>query len=86
MTPFEAFHGRKPDVKHLRAIGCVSYAHIAKDERRKLDPVAKCCILLGYSSEVKGYRLYDPSHGKVFFSRSVKLLSPKLDLRRVCLY
>ena len=46
MTPFEAFHGRKLDVKHLRAIGCVSYAHIAKNERRKLDPVAKCCILL----------------------------------------
>ena len=40
------------DVKHLRAFGCVNYAHIAKDERRKLDPVAKHCILVGYSSEI----------------------------------
>ena len=39
ITPFEAFHGRKLDVKHLRAFECVSYAHIVKDERRKLDPV-----------------------------------------------
>ena len=25
MTPFEAFHGRKPDVKHVQEFGCVSY-------------------------------------------------------------
>ena len=82
MTPFEAFHGRKPDVKHLRAFRCVSYAHIEKVERRKLDSVAKCCILVGYSSEVKGYRLYDPSCGKVFFSRSVKFNESKFGLEK----
>ena len=82
MTQFEAFHGRKSDVKHVRAFGCVSYAHIAKDERRKLDPVAKHCILVGYSSEVKGYRLYDLSHGKVFFSRSVKFNESKFGLEK----
>ncbi len=27
MTPFEAFHGNKPNVKNLRAFGCVSFAH-----------------------------------------------------------
>lgn len=72
MTPFEAFHGRKPDVGHLRAFGCVCYAHIAKDERKKLDAVARRCVLVGYGSEVKGYRLYDPDRKKVFFSRDVR--------------
>lgn len=73
MTPFEALHGKKPNVKHLRAFGCASYPLIMKDERKKLDPVAKRCVLVGYGTEVKGYRLYDPSRcGKVFYSRDVK--------------
>ena len=36
MTPHEAFHGNKPNVKHLRVLGCVAFAHIAKDERKKI--------------------------------------------------
>ena len=35
MTPFEAFHGKRPDVGHLRVFGCVCFTHIAKDERKK---------------------------------------------------
>ena len=69
MTPFEAFHEKKPNVKHLQAFGCVSFAHIAKDERRKLDVVARHCILFGYGTEMKGYRLFDPDRKKVFYSR-----------------
>ena len=57
MTPFEALYGKKPNVKHLRAFGCVCYPLIMKDERKKLDPVAKRCILVGYGTEVKGYRV-----------------------------
>ena len=38
MTPFEAWTGVKPNVSHLRSFGCTVYAHIPKDERRKLDP------------------------------------------------
>ena len=53
MTPFEAFHGKKPDVGHLRSFGCVCYVHIAKDERKKLDVVARHCVLVGYGSEVR---------------------------------
>ena len=44
-----------------------------KDERKKLDPVARRCVLVGYGTEVKGYRLYDPNRaGKVIYSRDVK--------------
>ena len=71
MTPFEAWTGEKPNVAHLRAFGCLTYAHIAKDERQKLNPKAKRCILLGYGTETKGYRLYDLNRGKVFYSRDV---------------
>ena len=71
MTPFEAWVGEKPNVGHLRTFGCVAYAHVAKDERKKLDSKAKKCIFLGYGTETKGYRLYDPKREKVFFSRDV---------------
>ena len=60
MTPFESWMGEKPMVNHLRVFGCTTYAHIPKDERQKLDLKSRKCVLLGYGSETKGYRLYDP--------------------------
>ena len=72
MTPFEAWTGVKRNVSHLRSFGCTVYAHIPKDERRKLDPKSKKCILLGYGTETKGYRLYDPQSSRVMYSRDVK--------------
>ena len=71
MTPFEAWVGEKPNVGHLRTFGCVAYAHVAKDERKKLDAKARKCVFLGYGTETRGYRLYDPKRAKVFFSRDV---------------
>lgn len=71
MTPFEDWMGEKPKVDHLRIFGCAAYAHVAKDERRKLDPKARKCIFLGYGTETKGYRLYDPERRRVFYSRDV---------------
>ena len=71
-TPFEAWTGRKPNVKHLRVFGCEAYAHVPKDERKKLDSKARKCILLGYGAETKGYRLYDQKRARVFHSRDVQ--------------
>ena len=52
--------------------GCEAYAHVPKDERKKLDSKARKCILLGYGTETKGYRLYDPNRARVFHSRDVQ--------------
>ena len=71
MTPYEAWTGERPNVNHLRAFGCAAHAHISKDERRKLDPKSRKCILLGYGITTKGYRLYDPQRARVFYSRDV---------------
>ncbi|CAB4028654.1 Hypothetical predicted protein, partial [Paramuricea clavata] len=57
---------------HLRVFGCEAYAHVPKDERKKLDSKARKCILLGYGTETKGYRLYDPNRARVFHSRDVQ--------------
>ena len=51
--------------------GCLCYAHVAKDERQKFDAKARKCIMLGYGTETKAYRLYDIEQKKVFFSCDV---------------
>ena len=71
MTPFEAWMGEKPTVNHLRIFGCTAYAHAPKDERQKLYSKSRKCVLLGYGSETKGYRLYGPKRERVFYSRNV---------------
>ena len=71
LTPFEAWTGEKPKFENLRRFGCAAYAHIAKDERRKLDSKAKKCIFLGYGADTKGYRLYDSERRRAFHSRDV---------------
>ena len=71
MTPLESWSGKKPNVEHLRVFGCLCYAHIPKDERKKLDSKAREAVFMGYGMERKGYRLYDMNLRKIFFSRDV---------------
>ena len=53
--------------------GCSAYSHIPKDERQKLDNKALKCIFLGYSTNRKGYHLYDQKRQRIIHSRDVKL-------------
>ena len=71
MTPFEAWTQEKPKIEHLRVFGCDAYAHIPKDERKRLESKSRKCIFVGYGESVKGYRLYDPNRAKVIYSRDV---------------
>ena len=43
--------GEKPNVEHLRTFGFAVYAHVPKDERKKLDVKTKKCVLLGYMAQ-----------------------------------
>jgi len=58
ITPYEAWHDRKPSIEHMRIFGCLSYALVSQTQRKKLDDKAVKCIFVGYSIENKGYRLY----------------------------
>ena len=71
MTPYEAWTGEKPKVDHLRIFVCQAFVHVPKDERKKLDSKSKKCVLMGYGTTTKGYRLYDPLKKKVVFSQDV---------------
>ena len=71
ITPYEAWHGKKPSIGHLRVFGCLAYALVPMQQRRKLDDKAVKCIFVGYSAESKGYRLYHPQSKRILVSRDV---------------
>ena len=71
-TTYEAWKGRKPRVSHLKFFGCVAYALVTSPHFSRLDKKSEKCIFVGYSSQSKAYRLYNPVSGKVIISRDVK--------------
>jgi hypothetical protein len=49
-----------PDVSHFYVFGSISWAHIPDEKRKALQPKSEKCIFVGYSDDVKGYRLLQP--------------------------
>ena len=68
-TPFEAWHGRKPDVHYMRTFGCVVHVREARPGLKKLDDRSRPMIFVGYEAGTKGYRAYEPSTGRVVITR-----------------
>ena len=68
-TPIEAWSGFKPNVQHLKVFWSITYAHVPKAARSKLDDKAGKTIFIGYKHE--GYKLYNPITKKVIVSRDV---------------
>jgi hypothetical protein len=70
MTPYEAWHGRKPTVSHLRVFGCLAFGkepgHI-----RKLDDMSTPGVFIGYVEGSKAYRILDPGTQRVCTTRDV---------------
>lgn len=73
-TPFEAFHGHKPSLDHLRVFGCRAFALIDKSKRTKFDVKARPCVHLGYAQGYKAYRLLDTATRRIFVSRHVRFV------------
>ena len=70
-TPEEAWSGRRPSIRHLRVFGCIAYAHVPDQIRKKLDDKGERCIFIGYCSNSKAYKLYNLETKKVIISRDV---------------
>jgi transposase InsO family protein len=68
VTPYELWHGKKPNVSHLRVWGCIAYVHIQKDKRSSLDSHMEKCIFIGYPEGFKGWKFYNPNTKKVIIS------------------
>ena len=55
-------------VSHLKVFGCVAYAHVLDELRRKLDKKGQKCIFVCYSEDTEASKLYDPVARKVIIS------------------
>jgi transposase InsO family protein len=73
-VPQEAWSGTKLNVAHLRTFGCIAYAHLPSELRRKLDDRSEKCIFTSYSETSKSYRLYNPITKKLILNRDVQFL------------
>jgi hypothetical protein len=70
-TPFERWHGKKPDVSHIRPFGCTAYAKIPDAVNNgKLAARSIKCVLVGYSG-TGVYRVLDRETGRVLVTRDV---------------
>ena len=71
MTPFEVWHGYKPDGSYLRVFGCVARVKITKPNPSKLDDRSTPMVLLGYEPDSAAYHVYDPVKQRVHVTRDV---------------
>ena len=68
-TLIEAWSGFKPNVQHLKVFGSITYAHVPKAARSKLDDKVMKTIFIGYKHG--RYKLYNPMKKKVIVSHDV---------------
>ena len=73
-VPQEAWIGMNHSVSHLKFFGCVAYAHVLDELRKKLEKKGHKCIFVAYPEDTKAQKLYDPIARKVIISRDVQLL------------
>ena len=71
ITPYEALHGSKPDLSHLRVFGARCFARIPAELQVKLGPRSREAIFMGYPPGVKAWRCRDKESGTFFNSRDV---------------
>lgn len=77
-TPFEALYGMKPNLRHLRVLGCKCFVHIPKSLRSKFGAKAFQAIFVGYDTHTKGYRCYDVVRRCIVISRDVVFIEDSL--------
>ncbi|GKC51619.1 retrovirus-related pol polyprotein from transposon TNT 1-94 [Tanacetum coccineum] len=58
-TPYHNINGRKPSLKHLHIFGCTCYITQDGENLDKMKEKRDLCILVGYSTQSKGYRVYN---------------------------
>ena len=72
ITPHHIWHGKTPDLSHMRVFGSKCWYIVPKKKVKKLDTRAREAVMMGYSKQSKGYKLWDIESEKFVISRDVK--------------
>ena len=70
-TPYQLWHGKKPNLKHIRVFGCTVYSHIPDGERKKLDKKAQKLRFIGYTETAGNYKVWDESKQRCYIRHDV---------------
>ncbi|GKB30583.1 retrovirus-related pol polyprotein from transposon TNT 1-94, partial [Tanacetum coccineum] len=58
-TAYHIINDRKPSIRHLHIFGCTCYLTRDGENLAKIKEKGDPCILVGYSTQSKGYRVYN---------------------------
>jgi hypothetical protein len=76
-TPFEAYYGRKPDISHLREIGCKAFVLLPAVHTPKIYSKSIECVLVSYSPNSKACRCYNRNTGRIIISQNIQFIKLK---------
>ncbi|GJR30655.1 retrovirus-related pol polyprotein from transposon TNT 1-94 [Tanacetum coccineum] len=58
-TAYHIINDRKPSIKHLHIFGCICYITRDGENLDKMKEKRDPCVMVGYSTQSKGYRVYN---------------------------
>ncbi|GJT37651.1 putative RNA-directed DNA polymerase [Tanacetum coccineum] len=70
-SPFKMIYGIKPKLSHIRSFGCLCYSTVLNNSD-KFSSMSVKCVLIGFSTVKKAYKLYSLDDKTVFYARDVK--------------
>ena len=74
ITPWEKYHGHKPDYSYMHEIGCHVFVLIQNKHSPKVYHCSLECIPIGYDPNAKTYRCYHKESKKVISSYHIRFL------------
>jgi hypothetical protein len=77
ITPYEAYHHRKPNISHLREIGCRAFVLILNRHNPKIYQHSEEHVLIRYGKDSKTYCCYHRTSHRVVESYHVAFIESK---------
>lgn len=74
VTPYHLWMDKSPDLSYLRVFGSKCWYVIPKSKVKKLDARSKEGLMMGYSTQSKGYKIWDIESAKMIISRDVTFI------------
>jgi hypothetical protein len=76
-TPYQVWHGRKPNVSHLREFGVPIWVLLqGQHVQNKMLPKSQCHIYVGYDDRSHSVKYYNPEMRSILLSRNYRYLNP----------